>query len=256
MHGIDWLTARPIAHRGLHDPAAGVIENTASAVIAAVSSNYAIEVDLQVTADGEAVVHHDDRLGRLTEGEARIDGMTAAELKDVRFRSTADRMMTLTNLLDLVAGRVGLLLELKSHFDGDPRLARRVAAALEHYPGPVAAMSFDPVQMIALRDLLPALPRGIVAERHPGPASPRKDGRAKEQQRGPLTPRRLGLTLAALSSRPHFLAYNVRDLPAMLPLMARSLLGMPVLAWTVRTREEHDCARRWANQIIFEGFRP
>lgn len=256
MRGLDWLTARPIAHRGLHDLAAGIVENTASAVTAAVSSNYAIEVDLQITADGEAVVHHDDRLGRLTEGQARIDSLTTAELKRVRFHSTTDRMMTLTDLLELVGGRVGLFLELKSRFDGDRRLAARVAAVLAHYSGPIAAMSFDPVQMIVLRDLLPGLPRGIVAEGRSRALRPRGSVNAGCAEPAMHTPGRLGLALAALSSRPHFLAYNVRDLPAALPLMARSLLGMPVLAWTVRTREQHDCVRRWANQIIFEGFRP
>ena len=72
----DWLTARPIAHRGLHDAAAGVIENTASAFRAAIAGNYAIECDLQISADGEAMVHHDDALGRLTEGSGRLDAMT------------------------------------------------------------------------------------------------------------------------------------------------------------------------------------
>ena len=52
MAGLDWLIARPIAHRGLHDEARGIIENTPSAIAAAVAADYAIEIDLQVTADG------------------------------------------------------------------------------------------------------------------------------------------------------------------------------------------------------------
>ena len=63
MSGLDWLTARPVAHRGLHDAKAGVIENTPAAFAAAVAANYAIECDLQISADGEAMVHHDDALG-------------------------------------------------------------------------------------------------------------------------------------------------------------------------------------------------
>ena len=69
----DWLTARPIAHRGLHDAASGVIENTASAFRAAIAGGYGIECDLQISADGEAMVHHDDALGRLTDGTGRLD---------------------------------------------------------------------------------------------------------------------------------------------------------------------------------------
>ena len=85
MSGLDWLIARPVAHRGLHDARSGVIENTPSAFAAAVAGNYAIECDLQITADGEAMVHHDDTLGRLTEGSGRLDAMTAAALKRVAF---------------------------------------------------------------------------------------------------------------------------------------------------------------------------
>ena len=83
MPSLAWLTARPIAHRGLHDAAAGVIENTPSAFAAAIAGNYGIECDLQISADGEAMVHHDDALGRLTEGSGRLAAMTAAELKHV-----------------------------------------------------------------------------------------------------------------------------------------------------------------------------
>src|SRR6266850_1801905 len=109
----DWLTGRPIAHRGLHDPARGIVENTASAVEAAIAGRYGIEVDIQVSADGEAMVHHDDALGRLTDGTGRLAEMRAAELKTVAFRATADRMMTLGDLCDLVAGRATLLVEIK-----------------------------------------------------------------------------------------------------------------------------------------------
>ena len=86
MRGLDWLTARPIAHRGLHDAAAGVIENTASAFAAAIAGGFGIETDLQISRDGEAMVHHDVALGRLTHGSRQLAAMTAAGLKEVRFR--------------------------------------------------------------------------------------------------------------------------------------------------------------------------
>ncbi len=170
----DWLTARPIAHRGLHDVAAGVIENTPSAFAAAIASNYGIECDLQLSADGEAMVHHDATLDRLTERSGQLDAATAAELKRVAFRATTDRMITLGELCDLTAGRVPLLIEIKSRFDGDLRLVTRAAQVLAGYSGPAALMSFDPAPIAALRSLAPRLPRGIVAERrysHPGMAA-------------------------------------------------------------------------------------
>src|SRR5881394_3875341 len=158
MPGLDWLTARPIAHRGLHDAAAGVIENTASAFAAAVAGGYGIETDLQISSDGEAMVHHDFALGRLTLGSRLLAAMTAAGLKEVPFKATADRIMTLGELCDFVAGRTPLVIELKSRFDGDRRLAARTAEVLRGYAGPVAVMSFDPGLVQALRALAPGLP--------------------------------------------------------------------------------------------------
>jgi glycerophosphoryl diester phosphodiesterase len=116
MPGLDWLIARPIAHRGLHDAAAGVIENTASAFSAAIADGYGIETDLQISADGEVMVHHDDALGHLTEGSGRLSDMAAAEIKRVRFKTSADRILDLGEMCDLVGGRATLALELKSHF--------------------------------------------------------------------------------------------------------------------------------------------
>ena len=113
----DWLTAQPVAHRGLHDAASGVIENTASAFRAAIEGGFAIETDLQsLSADGEAMVHHDFALGRLTLGTRQLAAMTAAGLERGAVQGTADRMMTLGDMCDLVAGRVPMLVELKSRF--------------------------------------------------------------------------------------------------------------------------------------------
>ena len=143
----------------------GIIENTPSAFAAAIAGDYAIECDIQISADGEAMVFHDETLERLTDGSGRLDAMTAADLKRVPFRATADRMITLRELCDLVAGRPALLVEIKSRFDGDLRLVTRAAEVLAGYAGRAALMSFDPAPIAALRTLAPRLPRGIVAER-------------------------------------------------------------------------------------------
>jgi glycerophosphoryl diester phosphodiesterase len=239
----DWLTARPIAHRGLHDAAAGTIENTPSAFRAAIDAGYGIECDLQISADGEAMVHHDDTLGRLTEGAGRLDAMTAAALRRIAFKSTADRMLTLGELCDLVAGRVTLLIELKGRFAGDTRLAARTAEVLAG-TRPVAAMSFDPSLMAALRSLAPKLTLGLVAMRRDAgvPANAKMSA--------------LGYARQALAARPQFLAYRLQDLTSAPPLIARNLLRWPVLTWTVRSNADRARAARYADQIIFEGFRP
>ncbi len=242
MPGLDWLTAQPVAHRGLHDIASGIVENTASAFTAAIAGRYAIECDLQLAADGEAVVFHDDTLDRLTEARGALSSLTSSELRAVAFQATADRMMTLGELCDLVAGRVPLIVELKSHFDGQARLADRVAAVLQGYSGPVAAMSFDPVTVGSLAAAAPGLPRGLVAEN----ASAIDAG----------TTGKLAYATAAFRARPHFLAWSVGDLPGLWPLLGRWAFGLPLLTWTVRSEAERIRARRWAHQIIFEGFRP
>ena len=245
---LDWLTARPIAHRGLHDAAAGVIENTGSAFTAAITAGYGIETDLQPSSDGEAMVHHDDVLGRLTDGSGRLADMTTAVLKAVRFKTSADRMLTLGDLCDLVGGRVPLVLELKSRFGHDLRLVKRAAQVLASYPGPVAAMSFDPALVEALRSTAPGLARGIVAERHY--AHHEWDRLSASEKR------RLAFLLHAPRTRPQFVAYAVRDLPAASPWIARQVFGLPLLTWTVRTEADRQVAKRWADQIIFEGWRP
>ncbi|ALK09252.1 Glycerophosphoryl diester phosphodiesterase [Blastochloris viridis] len=243
-----WLTARPIAHRGLHDPAAGVVENTRSSCAAAIAAGYAIEVDLERSADGEAMVFHDDTLDRLTEATGPLAALSARELQAVRFRATGDAMLRFCDLLALVAGRVPLIVELKSRFDGDLRLAVRAAEVAAGYAGPLAMMSFDPDLVAALRRLAPDVVRGITAERHYDDAE--WTGLTRWQKQ------RLGNLLHLPSSRAQFVAFGIRDLPSAATWLARHGLGLPLLTWTVRTNADRARARRWADQIIFEGLRP
>jgi glycerophosphoryl diester phosphodiesterase len=248
MRAPDWLTARPVAHRGLHDAARGIIENMPGAAHAAISGNFGIECDIQLTSDGEAMVHHDDALGRLTEGSGALLGKTAAELKAVKFRDTPERMMTLGDLCALIAGRVPLVIEVKSHFDGDRKLVARMAEVLASYQGPVVGMSFDPDQVLALREKMPALPRGIIAER--------EYTAADWPEATPAQRRGMEHLRHAFRTRPHFIAFWVNELPAAAPWIARHIFGLPLLTWTVRTPEQREQAARYADQMIFEGFRP
>ncbi len=246
MYGLEWLTARPIAHRGLHGN--GLIENSLSAAAAAVAANYAIEVDLQLSADGEVVVFHDDTLDRLTVEKGPVGERTAAELTKIKLASSGDTIPTLADLLTLVAGKAPLVLELKSSWNKDTKLAEKVATQLVDYAGPVAAMSFDPDIVAALKLHAPGLPRGIVAERW-----------YRYKDWGFLSPGRkhaLGLLLHIFRTKPHFVAYAQFDLPAIAPLITRFLFGMPLLTWTVRTEKERTRVSKWVNQLIFEHIRP
>jgi glycerophosphoryl diester phosphodiesterase len=245
--GIAWLTARPIAHRGYHDARAGRIENTLSAAEAAIAKNFAIECDLQLTADGEAVVFHDDELDRLTAASGPVRARPLAELQSIPLHGTTDRIPTLSAYLAMIADRTPLIAELKSNGGGDRRLEERVAAVLSAYPGRVAVMSFDPRSVLAMRRLAPRRPRGLTA-----------DACADGPDWGHIPPlQRFAVRhlLKAVEVRPSFVSYGIHDLPAPAPLLLRRL-GVDLICWTVRTPADREKARRYCDQITFEGFDP
>ena len=241
----DWLTARPIAHRGLHDAAAGVIENTPSAFRAAIAGGYGIECDLQISADGEAMVHHDDALGRLTDGAGRLDTMTAEALQRVAFKATADRMLTLGELCDLVAGRTTLVIELKGGFAGDTRLAARTAER--------AGRLWRPGRGDVVR---PRPDGGVATVSRPRSRSAWSGCGATPTRRLPAHMSALRYLRQALAARLQFLAYRVADLTPLRRCWRAMLLRWPVLTWTVRSPEDRSRAASYADQMIFEGFRP
>src|SRR5260370_27891037 len=144
LNAKPWLTAHPIAHRGLHDAGRGVLENTLAAAERAAARGFSIECDVQPSADGEAMVFHDDALDRLTLASGPLRLKRAAEIKTIRLKAGAEAIPTLPELLERVAGRVPIICEIKSVFDGDMRLAQRVAEIAADYRGPLALKSFDP----------------------------------------------------------------------------------------------------------------
>jgi glycerophosphoryl diester phosphodiesterase len=248
LRAPDWLTARPVAHRGLHDISRGIVENMPGAVKAAIAGNFAIEVDIQLSSDGEAMVHHDHVLGRLTEGSGLLIEKTAAELKALKFKNTSEQMMSLTDLCAMVAGRVPLVIEVKSLFRGDRKLVKRMAEVLSSYNGPAVGMSFDPDQVAALREFLPSRARGIVAQRS---YEDSYWSELTQEQRDSMLYLRHGF-----QTQPHFVAFKVDHLPAPAPWIARNIFGCALLTWTVRTPEQRARAARYADQMIFEGFVP
>lgn len=141
-----------------------------------------------------------------------------------------------------------MLIEIKSRFDGDVRLATRVAKILTGYAGPAAPMSFDPWQIKALRHKAPKLVCGIIAAKYrPHPYWDLMPGWMRHG---------MGNLLTGVIARPHFVAYAAADLPALAPAAAHRLLDLPLLAWTIRDEGERRRALRSADQIIFEGFLP
>ena len=244
LRRLDWLVARPIAHRGLHDVKAGIVENCESAFAAAIAGKYAIECDLQLSSDGEAIVFHDDTLDRLTEAKGPVELRTAAELKKLAFKSGKDRIQTFAELLEQVDRSVPLIVEIKTNWDGNIRLVDRAAKAADGYRGPLAFMSFDPKSIARLRQIGTARPAGIVADRATPAWYPE------------LTPReRLSMRqfLHAGATRPDFISYFWQDLPFP-PVSRFRAEGHPVICWTIRNREAASKALRYCDQITFEGY--
>ena len=248
VNAPDWLTARPIAHRGLHDRAAGIPENTLAAAEAAIAGGYAIECDVQPSADGEAMVFHDEALGRLTGTPHAIASRTASELSTLSVSGSRERIPTLPAFLDGIAGRTPLIVEVKTQFTGDMTLVNRVAEVVAGYEGPVALKSFDPRIVWMLGSLAPERPRGIVAETSQDEISYAK--LPSSVRHG------LANLLHLNETKPDFLSWRVDDLPAGPPYLCRLLGRMPVMAWTVRTDDQRRNAKANADQIVFEGFRP
>ncbi len=241
-----WLIARPIAHRGLHDAAQGIVENSLTAAHRAVGKNYAIECDVQASKDGEAIVFHDETLARLVGTPDAIGMLMATEITRLTYKNAQEHIPTLEDFLSTVAGRVPLIVELKSRFDGDPSLARRVAQLAARYRGPLALKSFDTQILCTLRELKIGLPLGLVAQaRYTAEEWPQLNALARKN---------LEALVDFPRARPDFLSWHIGDLPHAVPMLCRAGLGMKVMVWTVRTKAQQADAAQWADQIVFEGF--
>jgi len=233
--GAAWLRGTTYAHRGLHGQDRP--ENSPSAFAAAIEAGLGIECDVQRSADGRAVVFHDWELERLTDETGPVASRTVAELTRIALRGTAEAIPTLRDLLDLVAGRVPLLIELKSRRErAVSPLCRAVLRDLEGYPGPHAVMSFDPRVGDWFAGHSPGTVRGLVVSE----ANARTLGAALKRR------------LALWRSRADFLAYDVRDLPSRFAAAQRAR-GLPVLTWTVATTALRRRAEAHADGCIAEG---
>jgi len=237
----------PITHRGLHG--AGVPENSLAAARAAIEAGYGIECDIQPGPDGVPLVFHDYRLKRLTGAEGVIGATDAQTLAGLRLMGTDEPVPTLAQFLELVAGRVPLLIEIKDQ-DGacGPNvgpLPARVAEALLGYDGPVAVMSFNPHMIAAFRAAAPEVPVGLTTCDFPQADWPQVPPARREE----LAQIRDFDAVGAC-----FISHDKGDLdnPRVDALRAQ---GVPVLTWTIRSAAEEEAARRVATNITFEGYR-
>lgn len=237
----------PIAHRALHDRSRGRIENSSSAVRAARAAGYAIEIDLQLSADGEAMVFHDEELDRLTAESGPVNARSAEELSRIALKDSTDTIPRLSQILQLVGGAVPLLIEIKDQTltmaETDGRLEAICARALEDYSGPVALMSFNPHSIAHMARLAPHLPRGLTTSAYGAdwaPLSPKICDRLREIPDYERT-------------QSSFVSHEASDLarPRLIELQSQ---GAAILCWTIRSAEEEAEARKIAQNITFEGY--
>lgn len=238
----------PLAHRAFHDVTQGRAENSPAAIEAAIEHGYGIEIDLQLSADGQAMVFHDYHLGRLTIEDGLIQQRSAAELQRIPLKGGRDTVPTLEQVLQQVAGRAPLLIEIKDQ-DGAMgaavgKLEQATAAALQGYDGPVALMSFNPHSVLKLGILLPDLPRGLTTSAY------------RPEEWYPLSAGTLD-RLRDIPDYDHvgatFISHEANDLtrPRVQDLVLR---GADLLCWTVKSPEEEAEARKYARNITFEGY--
>lgn len=238
----------PLAHRAYHNRALRRPENSPGAVQAALEAGYGIEIDLQLSSDGVAMVFHDDQLDRLTDATGLIADRTAADLGQIKLRHSDDSIPTLIQILTQIAGRVPLLIELKdqtgSMSQTDGRLEGATAAALATYQGPVAVMSFNPHAIAHMARLAPHLPRGLTTSAY------------QPTDWAPLDP----ATCDHLRAIPDydrtcssFISHEAADLPRARVAELKAA-GAAILCWTIRTPEAEAKARTVAQNITFESY--
>ncbi|MGC1487928.1 MAG: glycerophosphodiester phosphodiesterase family protein [Albidovulum sp.] len=240
----------PLAHRGLHDRAQRRPENSLAAFRAAIAAGYGIELDVQQSADGQAMVFHDDDLDRLTERKGPLKALDADELGTILLRDSDEAIPTLGAVLALVAGRVPVLIEVKEGLDQmgptDGRVEQAVADALAGYAGPVAVMSFNPHCVAHLARMAPTIARGLTTEAY----DPKRN-----HPLAAATCDRLREIPDYDATGSSFVSHDATDLdrPRVAALKAQ---GAAVLCWTIRSPQAEAKARRIAQNITFEAYAP
>ena len=236
---MNWLTQIPIAHRGLHDNLAP--ENSLLAVDQAITAGFAIEIDVHLSADQQVMVFHDTTLSRMTGRAGRLADHTADALQQMPLLNSTAHIPTLAQVLTSIQGQVPLLIEIKNKGQVGP-LEQAIAEQLDQYPGAFALQSFNPYSM------------GWFAKHRPNWLRGQLSCDFRDEQDMAWWKKLLLRHLLLNSvSKPHFIGYDVRCLPAWAVKRARKR-HLPVLAWTVNSSEKQQHANKFADNIIFEGL--
>ena len=244
------LLKRAFAHRGLHDVTDGRPENSLAAFGAAIDAGYAIELDIQLSRDGQPMVFHDYALSRLTDATGAIRQMDAADLALLPLKGGDETIPSLAQVLEFVAGRTPLLIETKDQ-DGAMGpdtcgLEEAVARLLKPYQGEMAVMSFNPHSVGNFAKFLPNVPRGLVTCKFSLAGFPTVPAATRKHLRSIPDFDKVGAS---------FISHSVKNLDRDRVLELRQS-GVPVLCWTVKSAKAEAKARPMADNITFEGYLP
>ncbi len=234
-----WLVETPIAHRGLHDK--NTPENSLEAFSRAIEKGFAIELDVQLIADDTVVVFHDDSLARMTENDGYIRFLHKDDLKVLKLKNSKEGIPTFEEVLKFVDGKVPLLIEIKNKYKVG-KLEQLVIDALKNYKGEYAVQSFNPFSLNYFKKHAPNILRGQLAGFFKGEKmSPYKKFFLKRMWFNKKT------------SQPNFISYDLKNLPNR---FVKKYKDLPLLAWTVRSKEEYMKIVKYCDNIIFENFDP
>jgi len=241
----DLLNTKAYAHRGLHDAENGIIENSPSAIKAAIDAGLGIELDVQMSAERWPIVFHDEILTRLANRDGRLSFMKANELKQITYANSQDKIIGLDECLNLVQGKVPLLIEVKSHWHEQPQMEQQIVDCLKDYTGPYALMSFDPTVIHHLKQAGAKSPLGLITQRYPDKNWPGLSQSERSNARAHFD--------KAKALNIDFIAHDIHDLnnPSLIELT--SSLNIPLFSWTINNDEKHRAAQKAKAIPIFEG---
>jgi len=235
----DWILERPIAHRGLHDKS--IPENSLAAFEAAIEAGLPIEIDVQLTKDKVPVVYHDDFFQRLTGLEKRVTRAKYKVVRLLKLSGTDEEIPTFKEVLDCVDGRVPLLIEIKRN-KGSRGIERIVMDMLKDYNGEFAIQSFNPIALRKVRKIDPSIYLGLLS--------------SKLTEMKMLRIKKAAVRNARLFflAKPDFVSFEINSFPNDRVKRFREELKLPIIGWTIKTKEDIERALEYCDGIIFENI--
>lgn len=242
------LLATDYAHRGLHTDS--IPENSLAAFKNALDRSYGIELDVQISSDGEIFVFHDKSVARMCGAKKDLTSMTAEEIKQLRLLGTQEQIPTLNEVLTLIDGRVPLLIEIK-YYANNEKLCAALAEVLDNYIGSFAIQSFDPRILRYFKKYRPRFARGQLVSK-----PDKKSKKKSPDDQNPIVAFALTHLLLNFLSRPDFISIQTNHTKELGFVLATEAFHAKGFIWTVRKEKHHHYFKRQGYFSVFEKFMP